>query len=290
MTFSTSAKLSYLPALMIKLWPPSTPQDQLTPKARLQEHNPFDSLGRGQQQAYCSPGPSTPTGVHPLLQTNSPHSPFSGSAGSDLTPAGVISSFGPLPAAQPTTHLSLHAPVFNMQQPPKPTHRHLSNISSAPSPSPTSPAPPSSSSPSPPASKGQIHVKLIQGRNLNVSASNARPYLVVQFEQNEFVSRDPIDETGKEVKGVPTNRAAVPSLASTALSALGAIESRVTAHISSRKGSKSSSNGSSGSSISSARSSMTSPATTAQTAATSTSSLFGRLSSHNPVWKHEVSL
>ncbi|KAI6097414.1 kinase-like domain-containing protein [Pisolithus croceorrhizus] len=39
-------------------------------------------------------------------------------------------------------------------------------------------------------SKGQIHVKLISAR--------------VQFEQNEFVSRDPTDEMDKEVKGIAT--------------------------------------------------------------------------------------
>ena len=54
-------------------------------------------------------------------------------------------------------------------------------------------------------SRGQIHVKLISARGLNVRSVKARPYVVVQFEQNEFVSRDPTEETDKEIKGVATN-------------------------------------------------------------------------------------
>ncbi|KAF9449894.1 Pkinase-domain-containing protein [Macrolepiota fuliginosa MF-IS2] len=159
-----------------------------------------------------------------------------------------------------------------MQQPPQ-KRKLLSNRSPAPSPSPATS--------NPPHSRGQIHVKLIQARGLNVRTPSARPYVVVQFEQNEFISRDPTDETDKEVKGIPTNR---PS----ALSALGAIGSKVAAHAASRKGSKSS-NGSS-SPISSTRSSITSLTTpTAPVITTSTTNLFGRLPAHNPVWKHEVS-
>ncbi len=37
-------------------------------------------------------------------------------------------------------------------------------------------------------------------------ASMVRPYVIVQFEQNEFVSRDPTDEADKEVKCVPISR------------------------------------------------------------------------------------
>ncbi|KAJ7047598.1 kinase-like domain-containing protein [Mycena alexandri] len=93
------------------------------------------------------------------------------------------------------------------------------------------------------SSKGQIHVKLIQGRGLHVQPAG-RPYVVVQFEQNEFVSRDPIGEADKEVKGTPTTLA--------------------------------SSNSPPASSIPSS-------------SALSNDGLFGRISAHNPVWKHEVS-
>ncbi|KAJ6599300.1 putative serine/threonine protein kinase [Mycena vulgaris] len=128
-----------------------------------------------------------------------------------------------------------------MQQPPKPPHP--TPQTSAPSQAPTH-GPGSSS-------KGQIHVKLIQARGLHVRPS-ARPYVVVQFEQNEFVSRDPTGEADKEVKGTPTTLASsnchhqehkfLPCLVRPSASAL--------------------SNG---------------------------NGLFGRISAHNPVWKHEVS-
>ncbi|KAF5363555.1 hypothetical protein D9756_000848 [Leucocoprinus leucothites] len=255
-----------LSSLMIKFWP-TTPSDQLTPRPRAHEHNPFDT---SHTQRF-SPGPTTPTSVHPLLHPSANSPGPQSLVAPDLTPQNSA-SFG-----QPTTQLSLHAPVFNMQQPPKGHRKPLSSATKpAPSPSP-------STSNNPPASKGQVHLKLIQARGLNVRAQDARPYVVVQFEQNEFISRDPTDEADREVKGTPVSKLN-PSVSS-ALSALGAIGSKVAA---SRKGSKSSSNGSS---ISSARSSITSSTqpTNATTAATSTASLFGRLSAHNPVWKHEVS-
>ncbi|KXN87888.1 Serine/threonine-protein kinase SCH9 [Leucoagaricus sp. SymC.cos] len=169
-----------------------------------------------------------------------------------------------------------------MQQPPKGHKKPLQN--SAPKPS---PSPPQNSAPS--ASKGQIHLKLIQARGLNVRSQDARPYAVVQFEQSEFISRDPTDESDREVRGKPTSRS--NAVVSSALSALGAIGSKVAAReAASSKSSKDSNNGSPTSSISSARSSIAaSTPPTAPTAATSTTSFFGRLPAHNPVWKHEVS-
>ncbi|KAJ7086659.1 kinase-like domain-containing protein [Mycena epipterygia] len=156
-----------------------------------------------------------------------------------------------------------------MQQPPKP----LSNKSSA---SQASPAPshgPGSSS------KGQIHVKLIQARALHVPTT-ARPYVVVQFEQNEFVSRDPTGEADKEVKGTPTTLAS--SSTSSAMSALGAIGSKAAAAEASRRGSKGST-----------KSTNSSPASSVPSASAlsngNSNGLFGRISAHNPVWKHEVS-
>ncbi|KAJ7283855.1 kinase-like domain-containing protein [Mycena rebaudengoi] len=115
------------------------------------------------------------------------------------------------------------------------------------------------------SSRGQIHVKLIQARGLHVRNAAARPYVVVQFEQNEFVSRDPTGEADKEVKGTPTQ---LPAPA-TAMSALGAIGSKAGAAI--------------------RKSPNTSPASSLPSSTTSNNSLFGRLSAHNPVWKHEVS-
>ncbi|KAF5369864.1 hypothetical protein D9758_001272 [Tetrapyrgos nigripes] len=178
-----------------------------------------------------------PFDAHPLLTpTRSPSAYFHVN---DHTP-GTPGSFA---ASIPTTSLSLHAPDFNIKMPPSPRR---------PEPSSTS--------------RGQIHVKLIQARGLNVRATSARPYVVVQFEQNEFVSRDPTDESDKEVKGLPTKNS------SSALSALGAIESKVAALDPTRK-SKGGSNGSSPSS---------------SLGSSKGGGLFSRLSAHNPVWKHEV--
>jgi hypothetical protein len=293
MVFTSSISHPLLSAfpIMLRFWP-TTPQGQETPKALQEETNPFEgALSRSGREQRPSTRPGTPTAsVHPLLQTSS-SSPReagapSGSAASDLTPGN--SSSGPFAAAQPTTQLSLHAPVFNMQQPPKGHRRPLQTKSRSSSPSPPSAA---NHSPAPPASKGQLHIKLIQARALNVRTPSARPYVVVQFEQNEFISREPIPETDKEVRGTPTNRPngfSSTSPPSTALSALGVIGSRVAAHeAANRKSPRLGTNGSFGASMSSSRSSMT---PSDALAPTSSNSLFGRLSAHNPVWKHEVSL
>ncbi|KAJ7276169.1 putative serine/threonine protein kinase [Mycena haematopus] len=152
-----------------------------------------------------------------------------------------------------------------MQQPPK---LQLPNKSPAPQ---TSSVPQNGSGSS---SKGQIHVKLIQARGLHVGPTG-KPYVVVQFEQNEFVSRDPTDEADKEVKGTPTAVAT-----SSAMSALGAIGSKAAAAEASRRGSKGSN-----------KSSNSSPASSVPSASalSNGAGLFGRISAHNPVWKHEVS-
>jgi len=213
---------------MLRLWPSSP---QLTPRAEYHENH------------------------HPLL-AGPP------SANSDLTPLATPTAFGAFPVAP---HLSIHAPVFNMQQPP--------------------PGKKKASSPPPVAtSRGQIHVKLIQARGLNVRSIHARPYVVVQFEQNEFVSRDPIPESDKEVKGTPINLSRQTS--SNAINALGAIA----AQRKNSKGSTSKDPSPSSSLLASAASKALSLKQPPSGASGITNGLFGRLSPHNPVWKHEVSL
>ncbi|KZT74293.1 Pkinase-domain-containing protein [Daedalea quercina L-15889] len=119
-------------------------------------------------------------------------------------------------------------------------------------------------------SKGQIRVKLIQARGLSVRSSHSKPYVVVQFEQNEFVGRDPIEETDKEAKGIATNLSRQSS--STAISALTAVSKANPS-----KDGKGSLSGS--------------PTTTNGGGPKSgLNGLFGsRISAVNPVWKHEVS-
>ncbi|KAL1723631.1 putative serine/threonine protein kinase [Schizophyllum commune] len=156
-----------------------------------------------------------------------------------------------------------------MSSPPRSSKRPAPDLSPAPSPSPA-PAGPN-------ASKGKIHVKLIQARGLNVPSPNSRPYVVVTYDQSEFVSRDPTDETDKEVRGVPTRNAngattpvnPPPTSSSSALAALG----KVSAAIDKATNGTKSNNTSPVSSLGSGK---------------SDKSLFGRLSAHNPVWKHEV--
>lgn len=275
---------------MIKLWPTS-PADQLTPRAtaKAEEQNPFDQFPDSRRSSNSPGWPTTPTltsynAYHPLLSTASHlHSPSTHSPSMGFHSANAGITTPPLgtptlgPAAQPTTQLSLHAPDFNMQQPPSASRKALRNKSSAPSPSPSSSS--STSTPQIIASKGQIHVKLIQARGLNVRTSSARPYVVAEFEQNEFISRDPTDETDKEVKGIAINVSRTNS--SGAISALGAIGSKAAASDANKRD-KGSASSSPSSSLSSCKS--------ASGPSGLSNGLFGRLSAHNPVWKHEVSL
>ena len=255
------------------------------------ERNPFD-IGPS------SPGPSSP---HPLLTptripSNSPFIP-SGAAVASTDPSWVSHQTQATTSASfansiPTTSVTLHAPDFTMSLPPPPKSANKSSASQA-SPSQTlksrlsnsvsaldklDSSSSSASGTSTPVVKGQIHVKLIQARGLSVKSPNARPYVVVQFEQNEFISRDPTDEADREVKGTATSRHNSTNSTSSAMNALGAI------HDANIKASGKANGGSNN----------TSPASSYGSNKANGSSngggLFSRLSAHNPVWKHEVSL
>ncbi|GAA5854220.1 hypothetical protein JCM8547_001739 [Rhodosporidiobolus lusitaniae] len=52
------------------------------------------------------------------------------------------------------------------------------------------------------APRGKLLVKLIQARHLSAPSPASRPYVVVTFDQNEFVSREPIHEETEEATGV----------------------------------------------------------------------------------------
>ncbi len=186
-------------------------------------------------------------------------------------------------------HLSLHAPI--MQPPPPPPRPTLSSTSSV-------------DSQQPQQSRGQIRVKLIQARSLNVRSVHARPYVVVQFESNEFVSRDPIPESDKEAKGTPTSRTATPFTpdsqsrrsSSSAINALNGIRDAEAA----ARARKDSGSSPSSSLISSAAKALaghhrqnSNGSITNGVGGLSLAfggGLFSRLSAHSPVWKHEVSL
>lgn len=228
-----------------------------------------------------------PNGIHHrLLQVPSPSVNGTESAPvGPLSPAVICMNL--TTTALPTTHLTLHAPDFDMHVPPvkRSSHSRSPPPTLASSPSRPIPSHSSSSTSTPPSSsKGQIHVKLISARGLNAHSIKSRPYVVAVFENNEFVSRDPTDESDKEVRGVATNLSRTSS--SIAISALGALGPKVisqeTPTLTRRQSPVSSS------SSNSAKSSLSFPDESGTR--TPSNGLLGRRSAQNPVWKHEVSL
>lgn len=219
---------------MLKFW--AAPHDQTTPKPAQIDRNPFEASVN--HHSLLAPSMTVPD------------------ISADLTPRiPGLNQPGTPNFAAATTGLSIHAPDFNMMQPPKPKNKPHQTPSSGPS-------------------KGQIHVKLIQARNLNVPTNHARPYVVVQFEQNEFVSRDPTDESDREVKGVATNLSRNSS--SNALYALNVIGTRL--DLSKRNG------------ATTPRGPLPPSPTSLFPPPSPTSPIGLSRSAHNPVWKHEVSL
>lgn len=277
---------SYLSAVLkpmaaIKLWP-SGPADQVTPKASqppAQERNPFDALPANSAQPGTAAARSRKPSASLLSGLQSPMTPLA-SANGALTPNAAFS------AALPTTQLSIHPPEFEIKQPPPPRKQEQSLAQAQPQPQ----SQPRSGRNSPSSSsKGQLHVKLIQARGLNLRSPRARPYVVVQFEQSEFVSREPTSETEKEVKGVPVVLSRNTS--STALGALGAITKSRPYELAVSSRNRQSAPPSANSTPPSAFAGLPpGGASTTATAAAAESGLaaLGR-SASNPIWKHEVS-
>ncbi|PWZ01406.1 kinase-like protein [Testicularia cyperi] len=218
------------------LWP-SGPADQTTPKASSShsngpERNPFDAMQPPSmtKQSSRSSLNSSMSGMHlPGDQTPGLR-----------TPGGITSH-----AAIPTTSISLTDPDFTMTLPPAknkgqavadssmpptssvPSDMSISSGSEGTSTTTTSTASTISSSnagssqasaPSTSnstktrntaAPRGHLTIKIVAGRNLAVSGPDARPYAVVQFDKNEFIGREPIDESVAEAKGFaqPRNEA-----------------------------------------------------------------------------------
>ncbi|GAB1524960.1 Serine/threonine-protein kinase [Rhizoctonia solani] len=235
---------------MLKLWPsgPSAADGQLTPRASDRKSpNPFEaSLTNLNPTPMASTAPRTPTVMHHLLKTQDNNH--------DTTPLATP-SLG-LPAAAPTTQLSLNPPEFKLKSAPplRRNHSHTPSIKEK------------DAQAAGASSRGQLHVKLIAARGLNVSSARARPYVVVQFEQSEFVSRDPIAESDAPVRGVPAvlsrvNSAVNVTAAAAAAAAAGSGLARVLA-----------------------------ANTSASSVASGSSNGLGTMSTHNPVWKHEVAL
>ncbi|KIS72184.1 putative serine/threonine protein kinase [Mycosarcoma maydis] len=205
------------------LWP-SGPADQTTPKASSShsngaERNPFDSM-----LPPAMTKQSSRSSLNTSIITN--HLPGDVTPGM-RTPGGITSQ-----SAIPTTSISLSDPDFTMKLPP-PKHKNEPNMPLAlPSnhtATPISDAVPTASSSTSTdsvasvssgsgsgsgssktrntyAPRGHLTVKIVAGRNLAVSSPAARPYAVIQFDKNEFIGREPVDEFGEEAKGVAQPR------------------------------------------------------------------------------------
>ncbi|ETS63843.1 hypothetical protein PaG_02164 [Moesziomyces aphidis] len=215
------------------LWP-SGPADQTTPKASSShsngaaERNPFDSM----QPPAMTKQSSRSSLNSSILGTHLPGDQTPGMR----TPGGITSH-----SAIPTTSISLGDPDFTMKLPPQKQRNepslaaqpHAANqnapIADAPAALMSDAAPPASSASTSNADqpqsgantpagtgssrtrntaapRGHLTIKIVAGRNLAVSSPAARPYAVVQFDKNEFIGREPIDEYGEEAKGVAQPR------------------------------------------------------------------------------------
>ncbi|KIM25943.1 hypothetical protein M408DRAFT_25836 [Serendipita vermifera MAFF 305830] len=161
---------------------------QITPKA--ERSNPFDQLGEKSNTTTTTGTVVTPTG------------------NGDSTPIGYSpGSTGIMPLAFPTQALSLTTPAaFTLKEVPTKKNTTASTITSNPAPLKNGMQTTNGSTAqkaSTHAPRGQLHVKLIQARGLAVKSALSRPYVVVVYEQNEFISREPTHEGEKEVKGKP---------------------------------------------------------------------------------------
>ncbi|KAH9062799.1 Pkinase-domain-containing protein [Lactarius vividus] len=197
-----------------------------------------------------------------------------------LSPPSVT-SMNLTTTADPTA-LTLHTPDFALQTPP------VNRSSRSRSPSPTTllsslshllQSPPSQIPASSSTLKGQIHVRLISARGLNVPSLDSRPYVVVVFENNEFVSRDPTDGGDEEVKGIATDLSHTSSIVVSDLGVIGSKAVAQKAVLRTRSPVSSSSN--------LATSLLSVPAVSGPR--TLPTGLLGRISAQDPVWRHEVS-
>ncbi|CDZ98171.1 protein kinase sch9 [Phaffia rhodozyma] len=217
---------------MLKFWP-SGPSDQVTPKASAQPQvNPFE-------QMVPSPATAVPSqGQQHQVQLQHSHPPSllrTPTATEFAVPRGNPAKSGTT-TAPPTTSLSIHPPDFRTATPPlrrmpttpqpaspksnlaPPFHtaQFFQGLSLNPSPSATPTAvsfganTPVSRPPSPGSHpRGRLTIKLMEGRRLNIppeGEATANPYVVLSFEGNDFVSRDPIESHDEPaVKGHPVS-------------------------------------------------------------------------------------
>ncbi|GAA6020250.1 hypothetical protein JCM11491_003864 [Sporobolomyces phaffii] len=115
------------------------------------------------------------------------------------------------PRAAGSTALSTNEPDFSFKTQPSQHARQ-------PKPSPsgaatTTSTPTSGASSGGGAPRGKLLVKLVQARHLSPPSIQSRPYVVVSFDQNEFVSREPVHEGGEDVTGLARPVVVAPPVA-----------------------------------------------------------------------------
>lgn len=115
--------------------------------------------------------------------------------------------------------------------------------------------------------KGKLTVKIIEARNLITPEANVKPYVVATFEQNEFVSREAINEHEGDATGQP-------------------VSPRTSSHLRSSHRANSSLN----TNATNGNGNGNGHGRTSPEDAMETDNNGGTFSAYNPVWKHEVAL
>ncbi|KAL8281126.1 hypothetical protein RQP46_006484 [Phenoliferia psychrophenolica] len=177
------------------------------------ERNPFDSLPTGAPgqphqrkpsgSSMLASGSRTPTTTAnrtsiALPGTSSPSTSFFGGGPvtpGDITPGGpggpgfILGAVPVTPGGRATTAISKAEPDFSFTTQPSSLARKRENGSTP---------------------KGRLAVKLISARHLSCPSAASLPYVVVTFDQNEFISREPIHEEGEEATGVARSKDEAP--------------------------------------------------------------------------------
>lgn len=243
------------------------PADQATPRASNQP-NPFESA------QPTSPAPGLAKAASALSLSGSP----AGGSGFRTPTAGGFGPIGTPGAAQPTTGVTIGDTLdgvgglgFGLREPPK-MLKAMHSGTGTPRDGTSTPDVDQAISPSGPSIRGTLNVKLIQARGLNVTTGadfEPQPYVVMQFEQNEFVSRTPHPVSNPS--HVPFTQSQPQPLGRTASGGLGSI-TRAFADAMGRKGKNDPVSGN------------RTPEPTAQ------SGWLGKPGPGDPIWKEEVTL
>ncbi|QRW02081.1 Serine/threonine-protein kinase [Ceratobasidium sp. AG-Ba] len=234
---------------MLKLWPStasSAADGQLTPRASDRTSvNPFEaSLAASSTTSTTAGPPRTPTIAH--------HHLLRGEPTHDSTPLATP-SLG-LPSAAPTTQLSLDAPKFELKMAAPPlrrNHSHTPSIKDRDAQAGGNP------------SRGQLHVKLIAARGLNITSPRARPDRCASARRPAALSR-------------VNSSVNITNATSGAASGIGRALASGTPGSSVSSGSSAGGHASNGNGNGNG------------TLAPNPSRLGSSVSGHNPVWKHEV--